>query len=161
IGHGNSYTAAVSDCRQSLGPQQGDGGFSLLIRAANSNSVVYDAAVGTPVLPNFFIVGTGKAGTTSLYHYLRQHPRIYMSPVKEPCYFASEICAENLTDTHLRHIRQMSQRNADRLPSADSVGPFRWLVKEWDDYLELFQDVRSQSAIGEASVAYLWSETAA
>ena len=35
-------------------------------------------------LPNFFIVGAGKAGTTSLYEYLRQHPQIYMSPVKEP-----------------------------------------------------------------------------
>jgi Sulfotransferase family len=33
--------------------------------------------------PNFFIVGTPKAGTTSLYHYLEEHPDIYMSPVKE------------------------------------------------------------------------------
>ena len=41
--------------------------------------------------PNFFIAGTGKAGTTSLYHYLRQHPQIYMSPVKEPCFFAAEV----------------------------------------------------------------------
>lgn len=37
--------------------------------------------------PNFFIIGTPKAGTTSLYHYLREHPQIYMSPLKEPRYF--------------------------------------------------------------------------
>jgi hypothetical protein len=53
--------------------------------------------MGATVLPNFFIVGTGKAGTTSLYHYVQQHPAIYMSPIKEPCYFASEVRTENLT----------------------------------------------------------------
>jgi hypothetical protein len=28
--------------------------------------------------PNFFIVGSAKAGTTSLYHYLREHPDVFM-----------------------------------------------------------------------------------
>jgi len=114
-----------------------------------------------PVLPNFFIVGTGKAGTTSLYHYLAQHPQIYMSPVKEPCYFASEIHAGNLTETHLRHIRRMSRQFRDRFPDGQRVRPMSWLIKEWDDYVRLFQTVEGQIAVGEASVAYLWSESAA
>src|SRR5215212_11747464 len=42
-------------------------------------------------MPNFFIVGAQKAGTTSLYHYLDQHPQIYMSPVKEPFFFDHEL----------------------------------------------------------------------
>ena len=37
--------------------------------------------------PNFFIVGAPKAGTTSLYHYLDQHPDVYMSPMKETMLF--------------------------------------------------------------------------
>lgn len=37
--------------------------------------------------PNLFIVGSWKAGTSSLYHYLNAHPDIFMSPVKEPHYF--------------------------------------------------------------------------
>lgn len=37
--------------------------------------------------PNLFIVGAPKCGTTSMYIYLRQHPDIYMSEVKEPNYF--------------------------------------------------------------------------
>lgn len=37
-------------------------------------------------LPNFFVVGAPKAGTTSLYYYLDQHPEVYMSPIKEPNY---------------------------------------------------------------------------
>src|SRR5829696_8433745 len=35
-------------------------------------------------------MGAGKAGTTSLYQYLKQHPEVYMSPVKEPKFFAFE-----------------------------------------------------------------------
>jgi len=41
-------------------------------------------------LPNFFIVGAAKSGTTSLYHHLCQHPDIFMSPAKEPGYFSRE-----------------------------------------------------------------------
>jgi hypothetical protein len=114
-----------------------------------------------PALPNFFIVGTGKAGTTSLYHYLQQHPQIYMSPVKEPCYFASEIRADNLTARYRRHIRRMSRNLPERLGDGRPVRPLGWLVSEWEDYLRLFQGVQTETAIGEASVAYLWSETAA
>ena len=33
-------------------------------------------------MPNFFIVGAQKAGTTSLYQYLNQHPQVYMAPSK-------------------------------------------------------------------------------
>jgi Sulfotransferase domain len=39
-------------------------------------------------LPTFFIIGAPKAGTTSLYYYLAQHPQIQMSTVKEPSFFA-------------------------------------------------------------------------
>jgi hypothetical protein len=37
--------------------------------------------------PNFFLAGTPKAGTTSLYRYLGQHPEIHMAPEKEPHFF--------------------------------------------------------------------------
>jgi sulfotransferase family protein len=39
-------------------------------------------------LPNFFVIGAAKAGTTSLHHYLGQHHEIQMSAVKEPRFFA-------------------------------------------------------------------------
>src|SRR5258708_4333366 len=39
-------------------------------------------------LPTFFIIGAGKAGTSSLHHYLDQHPEIQMSSNKEPHFFA-------------------------------------------------------------------------
>jgi hypothetical protein len=131
--------------------------------ASNSNTaiVLYDGRMREAPLPNFFIVGTGKAGTTSLYHYLRQHPQIFMSPVKEPCFFASEVRIDNLTPLHVRHIRRQSRKLSERLADGKPVRPMGWIVSEWEDYLRLFQNVQSETAIGEASVVYLWSETAA
>lgn len=40
--------------------------------------------------PNFFVIGAAKAGTSSLWNYLNQHPEIFMSPKKEPGFFAPE-----------------------------------------------------------------------
>ena len=37
--------------------------------------------------PNLFIVGAPKCGTTSMSSWLSTHPRVYMSPVKEPQHF--------------------------------------------------------------------------
>jgi hypothetical protein len=39
------------------------------------------------VLPTFLVIGAYKAGTTSLYHYLRAHPQIFMTEAKETFYF--------------------------------------------------------------------------
>jgi hypothetical protein len=95
-----------------------------------------------PRLPTFFVAGAGKAGTTSLHSYLAQHPDIFMSPVKEPCFFADEIRCGHRSKSFEKHVR-------DRIPS-DLAG-----------YLGLFENVRDEKAIGESSAAYLWSETAA
>ena len=39
-------------------------------------------------LPTFIVIGAMKAGTTSLYHYLRNHEQIFMPKVKELDFFA-------------------------------------------------------------------------
>jgi hypothetical protein len=40
--------------------------------------------------PNFFILGAAKAGTTSLYEILAQHPQVYFPFDKEPAYFCDD-----------------------------------------------------------------------
>ncbi|MDQ4058746.1 MAG: sulfotransferase, partial [Actinomycetota bacterium] len=45
----------------------------------------------TPTVPNFLIIGAMKAGTTSLYHYLRSHPEVFMPAVKELDFFVEDI----------------------------------------------------------------------
>ncbi len=39
-------------------------------------------------LPNFFILGAGRSGTTTLSAVLREHPEIFMSTPKEPTFFS-------------------------------------------------------------------------
>jgi Sulfotransferase domain len=41
-------------------------------------------------LPDFFVAGAPKAGSTALHAALAQHPSIYMSPVKEPKFFLTD-----------------------------------------------------------------------
>ena len=41
-------------------------------------------------MPNLFIIGAAKAGTTALYDYLGQHPQVFLSPVKEPMFYSRE-----------------------------------------------------------------------
>lgn len=50
----------------------------------------YDSKkVMVPSFPDSFVIGAAKSGTTSHYHYLDQHPDVYMSPIKEPHWFSS------------------------------------------------------------------------
>ncbi len=42
------------------------------------------------IKPNLFIIGAAKAGTTSLYDILDQHPQVYFSFDKEPAYFCDD-----------------------------------------------------------------------
>lgn len=90
-------------------------------------------------LPNFFILGAAKCGTTSLYSYLDQHPNIYMSPVKEPRFFALE-----------------GEKPDFRGPS-DRRGINRCRFTDIEAYRELFRSVSDESAVGEASTLYLYS----
>jgi hypothetical protein len=112
-------------------------------------------------LPNFFVVGAPKAGTTSLYHYLGQHPEVYMSPIKEPNFFASEIRPENVSEELQERVRRDMNGVKAYLQGRMSENRFGGMVLEWEDYLKLFQNVKEEKAIGEASVLYLWSKTAA
>jgi hypothetical protein len=41
-------------------------------------------------LPDFFVVGAQKAGTTSLHHYLAEHPDIYLPAQKETKFFVDD-----------------------------------------------------------------------
>jgi len=111
--------------------------------------------------PNFFLVGAGKAGTTSLFHYLDQHPDIYMSPVKEPSYFSLESRPENMDPAYraLGHELEMRTRNFLHGPMQEKLAG--GIVRESDDYMRLFLNAHNESAVGEASVGYLWSRTAA
>src|SRR3954447_2840371 len=111
-------------------------------------------------LPNFFIVGAPKAGTTSLYHYLDQHPQIYMSAIKEPHFFASEVRKDNFDAGLRRGIADQTRGLPEFLAGPMSHKRFAGIVTDWEDYVRLFANAGKEPALGEASVCYLWSPTA-
>jgi len=111
--------------------------------------------------PNFFLVGAPKAGSTSLYYHLRQHPDIYMSPMKEPFYFCSDFRPENYSPSFKTQALDGIERTQRYLhgPMDEIVGG--GMVCDWEDYLRLFAAAGTQRAVGEASVCYMVSQTAA
>jgi Sulfotransferase family len=88
-------------------------------------------------LPDFFIVGHAKSGTTALYEMLRGHPEIYLPDSKEPWFFASDM------------------RPRFKPPSG-GLSP-----ETLEEYLSLFAAAEPRQRAGEASSSYLWSRTAA
>lgn len=51
-------------------------------------------------IPDFFIVGAPKCGTTTLYRWLGEHPQIH-APHKEPCFFSQDIYPTDHVPTHI------------------------------------------------------------
>jgi hypothetical protein len=88
-------------------------------------------------LPDFFIVGHPKSGTTALYEMLRSHPQIFMPDLKEPRFLAS--------DMYFRG------GGTDASPLPDTLA----------QYLALFAPAAREQRAGEASPLYLASEIAA
>lgn len=88
----------------------------------------------TVKLPNFLIIGVQKAGTTSIYNYLKQHPQVYMSPVKE-------------TNFLERDWQLVASEIKDKYPKG---------IFSEEKYFHLFENVKDEIAIGEASPNYLF-----
>jgi hypothetical protein len=112
-------------------------------------------------VPNFFIIGAPKSGTTSLYYYLNQHPDVYMSPLKETSYFSEEARPENFAEALQPGVRRDLVSMRRYLDSGQLKPRFGGMVTEWEDYCRLFAGARGERAIGEATTCYLWSKTAA
>ena len=87
--------------------------------------------MSTMCQPNFFIAGMPRSGTTSLYTYLKQHPDIFLSLYKEPHFFGKDLTSNV------------------------------YAIQDKEVYESLFRGTEGKKAIGEGSVWYLTSRTAA
>lgn len=76
--------------------------------------------------PNFFIVGASKAGSTTLHNYLKNHSQIFMSEIKEPCFFSRDYTKDSIE-----------------------------LIKDEKQYLKLFKKRKNEIMVGESSSTYL------
>src|SRR3954451_22819855 len=92
--------------------------------------------------PTFLILGAAKAGTTALYYYLRQHPQVGMSRIKETNFFA------------------LMGRPLDFRGPGDDDYINRFSVTTWEGYCSQFPEDGKARAIGESSPLYLYSPDA-
>jgi len=87
-------------------------------------------------LPDFFVIGAPKAGTSALHAALARHPQIFMSPVKEPKFF---LC--------------------DGPPPREGGPGDAHSYREWiwrrEDYERLFDDAPTGTRRGESTPFYL------
>tara|TARA_B100000902_G_scaffold163425_2_gene158618 strand:+ start:40070 stop:40978 length:909 start_codon:yes stop_codon:yes gene_type:complete len=86
-------------------------------------------------LPNFLIVGAAKSGTSSLHHYLNQHPDVFMSYIDKN--------GNNAKEPHFMVKEEVQNR-------------LHFGVWNFKDYKDLFSRVNEEKAVGEASVFYLY-----
>ena len=86
-------------------------------------------------MPNFLIIGAAKSGTSALWKYLAQHPEIYMSPKKEPHFFAYE----------------------NQIPASNGPMDYTNTAKtDLASYMALFDNVTNEKMYGEAATTSLY-----
>ena len=79
--------------------------------------------------PTFLIGGAPRSGTYSIYEYLNLMNTVFMCPTKEPNYFA---------------------------PSINDAKMLSNPIRDKNEYLKLFKNVKNEKEIGETSPTYLW-----
>src|SRR6476469_9314603 len=87
-------------------------------------------------IPDFFVVGHPKCGTTALHQMLMRQPEIFMPDSKEPWFFAEEL-----------HWRT---------PPRPEGTP-----RSLPEYAEWFAAARPGQTVGDGTAYSLWSKTAA
>lgn len=91
-------------------------------------------------IPNLFIAGLPRSGTSSLHYYLEQHPDIFMTRIKEPNFFARDF-----------------HKESDEFHNKQLYFPYRTR----EQYLRLYKNWNNEKVAGEASWTSLYSKTAA
>lgn len=91
----------------------------------------------TDRLPNFIVVGAPKCGTTSLYHYLKQHPQIFLPERKELHYFSFKYMEKLLAGPGDSNILETSCRTIE-------------------EYAAFYAPARAQIALGDISPSYFY-----
>lgn len=90
-------------------------------------------------LPDFFVVGAAKSGTTSLYYYLKEHPSIYLSHIKEVWFFSFK----------------------DDPPQDDGSSSLgEMIITNLDEYRKLFVDAKPNQLGGDICPSYLYTHLA-
>lgn len=97
---------------------------------------------------NLFLVGAMKAGTTSIMELLGQHPKIYVSPIKEPHFFVDSLPAQLYAPSSFFSMKSYFEKD---FPKPLHIGH----VTEPSDYAKLFSLAKNEEYLLEGSTMYL------
>lgn len=108
---------------------------------------------------NFFLIGAPKAGTTLIHARLSRHPEVFLSPLKEPNHFATDIDPTRFSAAFRANVPgDLEGYLADRPLKPRQIG----FVQDPEHYSALFEGAeKAQRVVGECSTSYLWSTEAA
>ena len=90
------------------------------------------------MVPDFIVIGAGRSGTTSLHHYLTQHPQIAMSRQKETNFFAALADREKMNN---------EKRSSEIYP-----------VRSDAEYASQFSHADPKQICGETSPRYIYAQ---
>lgn len=94
---------------------------------------------------DFFVVGAARSGTTTLYHYLSQHPQVFLPDVKELNYF-SKVSSNQSQDYDLPKPGKKYHTK---------------IIQNLEIYKELFTEAKPGQIKGDISPSYFWHEETA
>ena len=71
--------------------------------------------------PDLFIVGAPKGGTTSMHYYLKEHPEIFMSEVKEPHFFGTDLVSSRFIRDKEKYLSLFSAAENEKRVGESSI----------------------------------------
>jgi hypothetical protein len=108
-------------------------------------------------LPNLVVAGAPKCGTTSLYHYLKQHPEVYLPSRKELHYFTRAELARDAAGpgdtTVLQHLCAGRAAYEAEYSAAGDQRVLGDISPSYFDFAEVAPDIRRE--LGEARIVIL------
>ncbi|MDH6268873.1 hypothetical protein M2360_004292 [Rhizobium sp. SG_E_25_P2] len=116
--------------------------------------------------PNFLCIGAQKAGTTWLHHMLKQHPDVWLPPIKEIHFFDRSLEKKIGLSNNLQRYKAIAAAYKKRLKTIDSdtynyqlgylisLTQYDFLTEDW--YRRIFNHKTAREKIsGEITPAYL------
>jgi hypothetical protein len=71
--------------------------------------------------PDLFLVGAPKGGTTSMHYYLKEHPEIFMSEVKEPHFFGTDLVSPRFIRDKEKYLALFSSAQDEKRVGESSI----------------------------------------
>lgn len=107
---------------------------------------------------NFFLIGAPKAGTTMLHARLSRHAQVYLSPLKEPNRYSTDIDPTTFSAAFKANTPSDLSAYFSHRPLASRQVAF---VRDPEQYAALFEAATpSHRVVGECSTSYLHSKAA-